>query len=154
MHRTAARGNPLQSKDLCTNGWQAYCQSKLAQIMFSNYMMKLSDQGYDGSIASPFPTDSVFTSVCMDPGWLKTNLVRHEHGFNDEEIAKKQSGASMDIESGVSTLFYGLFHDPPLHGGFLARERAMKESADARDPDLQRKLWQYTLDMIPDTWQD
>ena len=90
------------------------------------------------------------SSVCLDPGWLKTNLVRPEHGWSADDIKKKTGGASQDIDSGTFTILHAALMDPPPQGGFMARERVMKESAEAKDPKIQAELWEKTLKCIPE----
>ena len=118
------------------NGWIAYCNSKLMNILL-NYKI---GRVYDNSI----------NCYAVNPGWLNTNLGNNNPSslsfllnLRRNKFAKKPSNVADDIYNlctGQEYLNYS--------GKYLLRNKVIKSSNLSYRPDLQDKLWELSLRMI------
>jgi hypothetical protein len=84
-------------------------------------------------------------------GYIKTNLVRADHGFSDTDIKKLMGAAKMTLDQGVATTIATAVREDVVGGTFWAREKVGKEKAEAKDSAVQDKLWDQTRSLIH--WQ-
>ena len=118
------------------NGWIAYCNSKLMNILL-NYKI---GRVYDNSI----------NCYAVNPGWLNTNFgnnnpssLRFLLNLARRRFAKKPGNVADDI--------YNLCTDQEYlnySGKYLMRNKVIKSSNLSYRPDLQDKLWEMSLKMI------
>ncbi len=84
--------------------------------------------------------------------WIKTDLVRKEHGWSTEEIEKKMGkGASLTADGAVQSIVKACSHDDDIHNGdYILRERALKlpTAPGMDDASIQDELWEKTKKMI------
>ena len=118
------------------NGWIAYCNSKLMNILL-NYKI---GRVYDNSI----------NCYAVNPGWVNTNFgnnnpssLRFLLNLARNKFAKKPSNVADDIYNlctGQEYLDYS--------GKYLLRNKVVKSSKLSYRQDLQDKLWEMRLKMI------
>ena len=118
------------------NGWIAYCNSKLMNILL-NYKI---GRVYDNSI----------NCYAVNPGWVNTNFgnnnpssLRFLLNLARNKFAKKPSNVADDIYNlctGQEYLDYS--------GKYLLRNKVVKSSNLSYRQDLQDKLWEMSLKMI------
>ena len=118
------------------NGWIAYCNSKLMNILL-NYKI---GRVYNNSI----------NCYAVNPGWLNTNFgnnnpssLRFLLNLARNKFAKKPSNVADDI--------YNLCTDQEYlnySGKYLLRNKVIKSSNLSYRQDLQDKLWEMSLKMI------
>jgi NAD(P)-dependent dehydrogenase (short-subunit alcohol dehydrogenase family) len=111
------------------DGFRAYGQSKLAQITSGfTFAAKLAAAGIDG-----VTVNSLHPSTLMP-----TKIVMQDYGRTVDTL-----------EAGVAAT-RRLVSDPELvtvTGQFFDRLRVAEPDASARDPDVQRKLWELSLSL-------
>lgn len=137
--RTSMRWDDLQGEN-GYDGWRAYCQSKLANVLFTKELAKrLEGTGV--------------TANCLHPGVVATNfgnrgpfLVRAALGLVRPLLTSPADGArtttylvtSPDVE-GVS-------------GAYFSSCTVETPSADAQDADSARRLWEISERLTGFTW--
>ena len=118
------------------NGWIAYCNSKLMNILF-NYKI---NRVYDNSI----------NCYAVHPGWLNTNFgnnnqssLRSLLNFARNKFAKEPSNVADEIYNLCTSQEY--LNYP---GKYLVKNKVTKSSNLSYRLDLQDKLWEMSLKMI------
>jgi NAD(P)-dependent dehydrogenase (short-subunit alcohol dehydrogenase family) len=111
------------------SGWQAYGQSKLANILFTNELSRrLEGTGV--------------TATCLHPGVVSTGFGRRGPGFI--RVFQKFAGVLLlSPEKGADTAIY-LATSPEVEGesgGYYVKRRLKEPSRAARDPDTADRLW-------------
>ena len=118
------------------NGWIAYCNSKLMNILF-NYKI---NRVYDNSI----------NCYAVHPGWLNTNFgnnnqssLRFLLNFARDKFARKPSNVADEIYNICTNQEY-----LNSSGKYLVKNKVTKSSNFSYRLDLQDKLWEMSLKMI------
>nr|XP_043640245.1 short-chain dehydrogenase TIC 32, chloroplastic-like [Erigeron canadensis] len=116
------------------NSMYAYGQSKLSNILHANELSRrLQEEGVN------------ITANSLHPGVIRTNLIRNG-GFMSFFINTLQSFLK-DIPQGAATTCYVALN-PQLKGvsgQYFADSNLSKPTAYARDPELAKKLWDFSL---------
>ncbi|KAI3639299.1 hypothetical protein MIR68_002829 [Amoeboaphelidium protococcarum] len=131
--------------------WKVYCQSKLSQLVWSNYVHSMFNVEKDQNeyVKGLDLKGVAVESVCIDPGYIRTNLLRESYGFTSKEIEGKLGAAKMTVDDGaVSLVAAGLFTEQNLSGGFMFKGRVMKQTDYPQDKEVQTKLWNITKNYI------
>ena len=150
--------DPQLKKPQAYDFWEVYSQTKMAQILYSNWLHRqfngehpLSVDPTLREVVSRLETKNVRVgSLAIDPGWIKTGLLRNEYGFDAEEIKKKLGGAKMTHQEGSHMLVWPALQveqgvDLANFGGkLMAKERVIPEHKLVKDPDLQSSFWSMT----------
>ncbi|XP_071754983.1 polyprenol dehydrogenase [Centroberyx gerrardi] len=135
---SAHRAGEIRLDDLngsqCYSAHGAYCQSKLAQLLFSSHLQRELQRG-------GFPV----TSCAVDPGMVDTALYRHLW----TPLRLVQSAAARLLfrtpAEGAATVLYAAL-SPALEGegggGYWADGRREMTSPATSDPRLQLSLWE------------
>lgn len=120
------------------NRLSAYGQSKLANVLHANELSRrLKDDGAN------------ITANSLHPGAIATNLFRHVPlvgGFIDifgKYVVK-------NVQQGAATTCYVALH-PEVKGTtgeYFADSNIAKGSSQANDPELAKKLWDFSLSLI------
>jgi NAD(P)-dependent dehydrogenase (short-subunit alcohol dehydrogenase family) len=111
--------------------WQAYGQSKTANILFT---VGLADRG--------------FTAYAVHPGSVATDLGRHLEGEEAAVVAERSRSESKTVEQGASTLAWAAIADGLPSGSYLA-DCAIADAAEhAIAPDEVRRLWAWSEDEV------
>lgn len=132
------------------DGWGAYVRSKLALITFANGLQRaVSSPVLDNSLAF-LKNQNVFP-ISVDPGWIKTDLVRRDHGFLEAEVKSKMGGGSTDAGIAADAIMHAALFSPPKGGIFLSKNKEVRPSAVALDVVQQDQLWKKTKQLIQ--WQ-
>uniref|UniRef100_A0A4W5JE75 Dehydrogenase/reductase (SDR family) X-linked n=1 Tax=Hucho hucho TaxID=62062 RepID=A0A4W5JE75_9TELE len=111
----------------CCSADAAYCQSKLALLLFSSHLQQRLDRG-------GFPV----SSCAVDPGMVNTSLYRHLFPTARLFVLCPQSPSQ-----GASTVLYTAL-SPSLEGeggGYWSNGRTEMTSPNTYDPQLQHGLW-------------
>ena len=118
------------------NGWIAYCNSKLMNILF-NYKI---NRVYDSSI----------NCYAVHPGWLNTNFgnnnqssLRFLLNFARDKFAKEPSNVADEIYNLCTNQKYLNYA-----GKYIVKNKVTKSSNLSYRLDLQDKLWKMSLKMI------
>lgn len=118
----------------------AYCQSKLAQLLFSAHLQKVLSAG-------GFPV----SSYTVDPGMVHTTLYRHIWAplrLAQDIVAQLLFWTPK--EGAVTILYTAL--SPALEGervgGYWANGCRQMTSPQNSDPRLQRSLWETSIRML------
>ena len=137
----------LQSLEGPYDGWKSYCNSKRFQLMLS---LLLARQQASPTIELAFLKNTPFKSVSLDPGWVKTSLVRSEHGWNDQDREKKTGGASASADKPLfDSLSLALEMESKVNNGdFIVRGRVSKPGKGIDSADDQQRLWELTKSII------
>ncbi|KAH7640176.1 retinol dehydrogenase 12-like protein [Dermatophagoides farinae] len=126
-----------------TNHLEAYCQSKLANVLFTRQLAKELDDRSD-----KFPNVKVYS---LNPGTINTNLTRHILGF--KRIIFNIIGFlfNLDVYSGVqTTLFCALEPSLKYQSGHYYSN--CKENhcifSESLDDEAARRLWTISCQMV------
>jgi NAD(P)-dependent dehydrogenase (short-subunit alcohol dehydrogenase family) len=137
-HRGARNGldfDDLQLERGHYRGFQQYCRSKLANIMFANELARRLD-------------GTGVTSNSMHPGYVHTNFAREgDTGLMGHLSYWLGRPFSLSPEKGADTIVY-LAASPDVDGrsgGYYEKNRLVRPAALARDRNLAAKLWEYSL---------
>jgi retinol dehydrogenase-12 len=117
------------------NGWRAYCQSKLANLLFT----------YE--LARQLETTGV-TANAMHPGFVATGFGRNNRGLFALFIRLAQLTA-LSPEQGAETLIY-LAASPEVDGvtgTYVVKKRAVKSSRESYDQAAAQRLWQLSAEL-------
>jgi retinol dehydrogenase 14 len=111
------------------SSWGAYCQSKLANILFTYELArKLAGSGV--------------TVNCLHPGVIATGLFRNLPKIIDLParlfLTRPEKGAETSIYLATSPEVEG------VTGRYFARKRATNSSAESNDREEARRLWQVS----------
>ncbi|MFB5663875.1 SDR family oxidoreductase [Alteribacillus sp. HJP-4] len=112
--------------------WKAYCQSKLANILFSN---RLAEQLLGTNV----------TSNALHPGAVSTNIgVSRENGFG-KSIHKLLRPLFLTPQEGAETSIYLASQSTNLlNGAYIADKQSVTFEGAAGDPVLAEKLWTWS----------
>ncbi|KAK4400794.1 Short-chain dehydrogenase, chloroplastic [Sesamum angolense] len=113
----------------------AYGQSKLANILHANELARrLKEEGV------------AITANSLHPGAIATNLLRH-HGFIEGAVNWVGKYFLKNIPQGAATTCYVALHPQVkgVSGEYFADSNIGKASALAKDAELAKKLWDFSL---------
>jgi NAD(P)-dependent dehydrogenase (short-subunit alcohol dehydrogenase family) len=135
----AHRGATLDFDDLKGErgygGWQAYCRSKLANILFT-YELARRLQG------------TGVTANALHPGWVATGFGR-DNGWRGRLLRLAARVFALSPEKGARTVVY-LASSPEVaevSGKYFVRDRAVASSPASYDEAAARRLWQVSLEL-------
>jgi len=148
MSSTAHRWGRIHFEDLHWEGgyraWQAYGQSKLANLLFTRELQRrLTGAG------------STTLAVAAHPGWARTELQRHAKGawWSQGLMSVFESVLSQDAAAGALPLLRAAV-DPSVAGGQYYGPSGFQELKGSpvpvpsnrlsHDPDLQQRLWRQS----------
>ena len=110
-------------------GWKAYCQSKLANILFTNELARRVES-------------SGVTANCLHPGVIATGLLR-----NLPKILQLPLQLLLSTpEKGAETSVY-LATSPEVEGvtgKYFVKKKAVASSAESQNPAIARRLWEVS----------
>lgn len=116
-------------------GWRAYCQSKLANILFTYELARqLADSGV--------------TVNTLHPGFVATNFGFNNGGWFNSFMKLAQLAAISPAE-GAATMIY-LATSPQVaavSGQYFVKNRAVKSSKASYDQDSAQRLWQLSAEL-------
>ncbi|UJR79492.1 SDR family oxidoreductase [Sandaracinus amylolyticus] len=119
--------------------WTAYGQSKIANILFAK------------ELARRFAASgSKRTANALHPGVIRTNLSRHMNPVTALALAVAGPIALKSVGEGAATECFLATH-PSLagvSGEYFADCNVAKPRADARDPEIAKKLWARTEEIV------
>jgi len=121
------------------SGWTAYGQSKLANLLFAKQLARR----FAGSKR---------TANAVHPGVIRTGLQRYMNPVLAATLTVFAPLGLKSIEQGAATEVYAATH-PQLanvSGEFLADCNIAQPRADANDPELARKLWEVSEQIVRD----
>ncbi|PWA35886.1 NAD(P)-binding Rossmann-fold superfamily protein [Artemisia annua] len=116
----------------------AYGQSKLANILHANELTRR------------FKEEKVnLTANSLHPGAIATGLLRH-HSFLDGIVDWVGKYFLKTIPQGAATTCYVALHPQVkgVSGEYFADSNKLKPSSFARDSELAKKLWDFSLGMV------
>lgn len=116
-------------------GYPAYARSKLANVLFSSALARRLDPAQ-------------VTSNSLHPGVVSTKLLRS--GFGMDGPDSLQEGAATSVLLAASPTVAG------KTAQYFARKQAVGEAPLARDLNEQRRLWDWTHEVLgldPASWQ-
>jgi WW domain-containing oxidoreductase len=117
--------------------WSAYGQSKLANILHANELAKrLKEQGLE------------ITSNSLHPGVIATNFLREPTILSGlVKLIAKYLGK--DLQQGAATTCYVALHSQVkgVSGEYFSDCNIAKRSALAKDEELAKKLWDFSLSL-------
>lgn len=116
----------------------AYGQSKLANILHANELSRqFEEEGVE------------ITANSLHPGSIITNLLRY-HSFID--VLARTVGQLMlkNAQQGAATTCYVALHPQVkgVSGKYFNNSNLAEPSAKAKDQDLAKKLWDFSMDLI------
>jgi retinol dehydrogenase-12 len=118
------------------SGWRAYCQSKLANLLFTYELARrLEGTGV--------------TANAMHPGFVATGFGRNNRGLFALLIRLAQLTA-LSPEQGAETLIY-MATSPELEsttGTYFVKKRSVTSSRESYDQTAAQRLWQLSVEMI------
>ncbi|CAL0328603.1 unnamed protein product [Lupinus luteus] len=120
------------------NSLSAYGQSKLCNVLHANELARrLKDEG------------SAITANSVSPGPIATNLYRH-HGLIDGLVGLLGKYVMKSIQQGAATTCYVALHPhvKGLSGCYFSDSNLSEASSQATDPELARKLWEYSSNLV------
>ncbi|VAH96265.1 unnamed protein product [Triticum turgidum subsp. durum] len=113
----------------------AYGQSKLANILHAN------------ELARRFKEEGVnITANSLHPGSIITNLLRH-HSIISRTLGRL---VLKNVQQGAATQCYVALHPGAkgVSGKYWSDSNLYEPSDKAKDAELGKKLWDYTLDLV------
>ncbi|XP_038708403.1 short-chain dehydrogenase TIC 32, chloroplastic-like isoform X5 [Tripterygium wilfordii] len=128
----------LQLNILMYNSLSAYGQSKLANVLHANELARrLKEDGLE------------ITANSVHPGAIATNLFRH-HSFVSGLINLLGKYVIKNVQQGAATTCYVALHPQVkgISGQYFADCNIAEASSQAKDNNLARKLWDFSLDLI------
>ena len=134
--RTSMRWDDLMFSPSSYNAWTSYCQSKLANVLFS---LELSDRLNGKPV----------TSNCLHPGVVSTGFARNQRGlfgFFFAAIRPLMIGAE---KGAATTNFLAMSSDVEgKSGGYYSDCALVNPSSHGRSKDDAEKLWRLTEDAL------
>lgn len=113
------------------NGWKAYCQSKLANVLFTYHLAHLME-------------GTGVTVNSLTPGFVATRI-GHNTGLAIKPIVQLvQKIGGMSPEKGAETIIY-LSSSPEVKGvtgKFYIEKKAVMSSPNSYDPETAQLLWE------------
>lgn len=120
------------------NSIGAYGQSKLANILHAN------------ELARRFKEEGVnITANSLHPGSIITNLLRH-HGILDVLHRTLGKLVLKNAQQGAATTCYAALHPQVkgVSGKYLCDSNLYEPSEKAKDMDLAKRLWEFSIELI------
>ncbi|CAN0841241.1 Short-chain dehydrogenase TIC 32, chloroplastic [Linum grandiflorum] len=120
------------------NNMRAYGQSKLANILHANELTRrFKEEGVN------------ITANSLHPGVIATNLLRHTGVFNTITNAFGKF-VMKNVQQGAATTCYVALHPQVkgVSGEYFSDSNVAKGTPLAKDEELGRKLWDFSLDLI------
>jgi len=117
-------------------GWRAYCQSKLANIMFTYELARRLDA-------------TQVTANVLHPGLVATRFGHNNTGLKAQFIRAAQVFA-ISVEKGAATMIY-LATSPEVEGvsgKYFINKRQGRSSPRSYDVDIAKALWQVSASMV------
>lgn len=117
-------------------GWPVYCQSKLANILFTY------------SLAENLP-DTQVTVNALHPGFVATNFGHNNRGIFRLMIRLAQRIAAISPAAGAQTTIY-LASSPDVDrvtGKYFCNRQQVKSSPASYDSQTGKRLWRTSLEM-------
>src|SRR4030095_3796534 len=119
----------------CYRGWRAYCQSKLANLLFTYELARrLAGTGV--------------TANAVHPGFVATGFCRNNRGLVCLGVWLAQFTA-LTPEQGAETLIY-LATSPEVAGvtgTYFVNKRSVESSAASYDQAAAQRLWQLSVEL-------
>ncbi|CAN1253891.1 Short-chain dehydrogenase TIC 32, chloroplastic [Linum perenne] len=126
------------------NKMRAYGQSKLANILHANELAsRLKEEGIN------------ITANSLHPGAIATNLARY-HGVLNVFLKRTAITNSIgkyvlkNVQQGAATTCYVALHPQVkgVRGEYFSDSNVCKPNPQAKDGELARKLWDFSLELI------
>ncbi|TKY45221.1 Short-chain dehydrogenase TIC 32 [Spatholobus suberectus] len=120
------------------NSLPAYGQSKLANVLHANELARqLKEEG------------TKITANSVSPGPIATNLFRY-HSSMDVFVGLFGKYVMKNIQQGAATTCYAALHPQVkgLSGCYFVDSNLAEASSRAADPELARKLWEYSSNLV------
>lgn len=116
-------------------GWPAYCQSKLANILFTKELSRR----LDGT--------GVVTN-CLHPGFVNTGFARN-NGFWAKAMMTVTRPFQRNADKGAETVIWAAVSEKAaaLRGEYLQDCEVRKPTRAARDEESAKRLWQLSEEM-------
>ncbi|EEF49082.1 short-chain dehydrogenase TIC 32, chloroplastic [Ricinus communis] len=121
----------------------AYCQSKLANVLHANELARrLKEDGAN------------VTANSLHPGMIPTNLFSSSSILSNSVAAglfKMLSGVVLkNVQQGAATTCYAALHPEVerISGAYFVNSSLGQASSMARDVNLAKKLWDFSMDII------
>ena len=130
--RTSMHFNDLMYERRQYSGWQAYRQSKLANVLFTRELAKrLSKER--------------ITANCLHPGVVNTNVMRDLNGIMGV-LSRWFLRRQLSPEQGAQTSLFLALDDSVegLSGGYYADCKSIASSKDGANEEDANRLWAYT----------
>jgi NAD(P)-dependent dehydrogenase (short-subunit alcohol dehydrogenase family) len=130
------------------NGWRAYAQSKLADLLLALHLHRLSVE-----------RDWPLVSTAAHPGYTRTNLQSAGRSLGRDRPVRASDRAlpfTQAVEQGAEPLLYaavgpaavgGAYYGPSGFGGLTGPTTAVSVPRSARSADLARSLWAVAEDL-------
>jgi WW domain-containing oxidoreductase len=119
------------------NGWKAYGQSKLANLLFAKELARR----FEGTSK---------TANAVHPGVISTGLQRHMNPILSGVLSMMSPLVLKNVAEGAATEVYAATH-PDLanvSGKYLANCNLAEPSPIANDPALARRLWDVSEKIV------
>jgi NAD(P)-dependent dehydrogenase (short-subunit alcohol dehydrogenase family) len=117
------------------HGWQAYCRSKLANVLFTYELARrLAGTGV--------------TANALHPGWVATGFGGN-NGWRGRLLQLAARVKGLSPEEGARTILY-LATAPQVEtftGQYFDHERPVRSSAASYDEAAAQRLWQVSLEL-------
>ncbi|RUQ02611.1 SDR family oxidoreductase [Curtobacterium sp. HSID17257] len=130
------------------NGWRAYAQSKLADLLLALHLHRLSVE-----------RDWPLVSTAAHPGYTRTNLQSTGRSLGRDRPVRASDRAlpfTQAVEQGAEPLLYaavgpaavgGAYYGPSGFGGLTGPTTTVSVPRSARSSDLARSLWTVAEDL-------
>nr|XP_043635888.1 short-chain dehydrogenase TIC 32, chloroplastic-like [Erigeron canadensis] len=124
------------------NKYQAYGQSKLANILHANELTRqLQEEGVE------------ITANSLHPGVISTNLFRHiftPPSFAEGFVKKLSSCLMKNVEQGAATTCYVALHPQVkgVSGEYFLDSNLAKTTKLGKDVGLAKRLWDFSMNSI------
>ncbi|KAI4347570.1 hypothetical protein L6164_008374 [Bauhinia variegata] len=117
----------------------AYGQSKLANILHANELARRLKEGGEN-----------ITANSVHPGTVATNFLRNSSIINNDAVKALGRIFLKNVQQGAATTCYVALHPQVkgISGEFFSDSNLAKASSKARDMDLARKLWDFSMNLI------
>lgn len=123
--------------------WRAYCQSKLANLLFAVELARR----FEGTQRSAY---------AVHPGVIRTNLSRHLGSVVDTLYAITAPIYAKSVEQGAATSCYVATSQQitGLSGGYFADCNLANTSRHGKDAGMARRLWEVSEEILVRVRQD
>lgn len=130
------------------NGWRAYAQSKLADLLLALHLHRLAVE-----------RDWPLVSTAAHPGYTRTNLQSAGRSLGRDRPVRSSDRAlpfTQAVEQGAEPLLYaavgpgavgGAYYGPSGFGGLTGPTTTVSVPRSARSADLARSLWTVAEDL-------